>query len=847
MQLLEREPQLDELAQSLMGASGRHGSLVLVGGEAGCGKTSLVRAFADGAPDAWWGYCDPLDTPRPLGPLLDIAAQVGDGFAEAVRSAAEPYDAHAELLDRLSSRATPVVVVIEDIHWADQATLALLQYLARRVGSVPAVVVATFRSDEAAARRLGAVLGDLARQRGSVVRLDVGPLSASAVGVLAVGSALDPGELFAASGGNAFLATELVASGGAVSPSLRDAVAERLNRLDPGARAVVDAVSTDPRGIDLETLRVWAHLDVSAVDPAVASGVLEARGGLLAFRHDLARRATYELVPAFRRMALHRALLAQLEIADPPDEARLAHHASGAGDAGAIARHGLAAGRLALLRGSAREAEAFLTRALEHDRELSPTDATTTELARCDALGRLDRQAEAVESARSALRRAQAADDVQLQARALHALARATWRVGQTTEAPGIARQAVELLEPLGPSVALAAAQRGAAHLWMLSRHHEPAMTLVREARRTAEAAGPDGVEEAIRSQLIEGTTELVTGDADRGIAQLLESRARAEDFGDTRISIEALAMLGSGGGEAKRYDAAYGWLTEAIGLARARDNDFDRAYAQSWQARIRFEQGRWDQAVDLAQYPLSLASAPISRVTALGVLGRVRTRRGDSAARSALDEALGLSGLELQHQWPAYCGLAELLWLTGDSGAARRVLAEPYARALDTDSPWAQGEIGFWLWRVGGLDEPPPKAAAPFAAQIAGDWRTAAEQWHTIGCPYEQALALVDGDEAAVLDGLAMLDRLGARPAAAWARQRLRDLGGPVLRGPRRATLDHPQGLTAREAEVHELLVGGLSNTEIAHRLFITRKTAEHHVAAVLAKYGVASRTELT
>ena len=191
---------------------------------------------------------------------------------------------------------------------------------------------------------------------------------------------------------------------------------------------------------------------------------------------------------------------------------------------------------------------------------------------------------------------------------------------------------------------------------------------------------------------------------------------------------------------------------------------------------------------------------------------------------------------------WRNCCGCKEI------RPAAVELLSPALcAGALETDSPWAQGEIGFWLWRAGGLDGPSDRAAAPFAAHMAGDWRRAAGLWREIGCPYEEALALVDGDEPRWSAGLAIFDRLGARPVAAWARQRLRDAGGPVVRGPRRTTAAHPQGLTAREAEVHALLVEGLTNAAIAQRLFISRRTVDHHVAAVLAKYGVASRTDLT
>lgn len=145
-----------------------------------------------------------------------------------------------------------------------------------------------------------------------------------------------------------------------------------------------------------------------------------------------------------------------------------------------------------------------------------------------------------------------------------------------------------------------------------------------------------------------------------------------------------------------------------------------------------------------------------------------------------------------------------------------------------------------------GGLTSAPGPTAEPFARQIAGDWRGAAALWAQIGCPYEQALALADGDAEAMRNALALFEQLGAQPAVALLRRRLRQQGiGGIPRGPRPSTRTNQAGLTARQLEVLELLAEGLSNAEIASRLFTSLKTVEHHVSAALAKLGVHSRAQ--
>jgi DNA-binding NarL/FixJ family response regulator len=149
-------------------------------------------------------------------------------------------------------------------------------------------------------------------------------------------------------------------------------------------------------------------------------------------------------------------------------------------------------------------------------------------------------------------------------------------------------------------------------------------------------------------------------------------------------------------------------------------------------------------------------------------------------------------------------------------------------------------------MWRAGTALATSEKLAAPYASQISGDWRAAAEGWRAIGCPYEEAMALADGDESARRAALEVFERLGAGPATEWLRQAMRAIGmRGVPRGPRPSTRDNPIGLTNRQMEVLALMTDGFGNAEIANRLFISPKTVDHHVSAILAKLDARTRVE--
>jgi DNA-binding CsgD family transcriptional regulator len=845
--LLERSAELDALDGQLAAVreQGR-GRLVLVAGEAGIGKTALVRAFCErGRPGrVLWGACDALFTPRPLGPFVDIADELGGELGAVVAEGGAPGALLAALTRSLRGRP-PDVVVLEDLHWADEATLDVLRLLGRRIESLPALVLATYRDDEIDPRHpLRMVLGEL--PSGSAARLALAPLSAQAVAELAGSVGVDHAELHRRTAGNPFYVTEVLAAADAEIPeTVRDAVLARAARLDERARTLLDAVAIAPMRAELWLLAALADGELDGLDACLASGVLRAERDAVRFRHEIARVAIEEALAPHRRLALHRRALATLAAGARPDPARLAHHAEAADDADAVQRYAPAAGERAAMLGSHREAAAQFARALRYDADL-PRERRAELLERRSYECYLTHDVPgAVEARRRALDEHRAAGDTRRQGDAHRWLSRLAWFSGDAT-AEVQARRAVELLERLEPGRELAMAYSNMAQLRMLASDQPGATAWGERAIELAERLDETEI-------VVHALNNVGSAEAERempgGIAKLERSLELALEAGLEEHVARAYTNLGTGSVAVRAYAIADRHLETGIAYCGEHDLSLWEDYMVGWRSRSELDQGRWDVAAASACAVLAQPDAPPpTRITPLTVLGRLRARRGDPDPWAPLDEALelALGAGELQRVAPVAGARAEARWLAGESEA---IAAETDATlALEQSHRWAGGELYVWRRRAGLVDAFEDDAVAePFRLELAGDWAAAAERWTAMGCPYEAALALGHADDdAAQRRGLAELQRLGAHPAARRIARTLRERGvRDVSRGPRAATRENPAGLTARELEVVALVADGLRNAEIAGRLFVSEKTVAHHVSAILRKLGVATRSQ--
>jgi len=623
-------------------------------------------------------------------------------------------------------------------------------------------------------------------------------------------------------------------------------VLARVARLPETTRAVLEAVALEPGRMEVEVLRQLG-VEAEAVAAATGPGVLVEEADALRFRHELARLAVAGSVPPTRRRKLHRRILDVLESRNVEDMARLSHHAAGTGDAETELAWASAAARAASNAGAHREAVQQYARAVRHAQLLQPSAAASLLEDHAQELIIVDEPGQAVAAFERAVALRRESGDDSGAAATTAQLARSLWTAGRAEEAYRLVERATDALASAESGLrAMPFAMR--AYLAMLGRRCEEAVTWARRSIADAEAAGDDDALAQALNAL--GSARIVGFEDEAGIADLVRSAEIGARHGNPRRVSNAWSNIGSALGEVRRYEVAAEYLERTMRHARDHDMDFGRHYAAAWLARVRFETGRWGEAEKLLDEALGERISPISPIVALCVLGRLRARRGETGAADPLAQAWELAQRtgDLQRTWPVVSGRAELAFLTGaDADDIVSDLRVVLGEARRARLPWAIGELSFWAARLGERQVDLFRAAQAFASHVDGDHAGAAAAWASIGCPYEEAWALAEtGDDAPMRSALATLMELRAEPLAERVRAAMREKGMTrIPTGPRRSTQRSPAGLTEREHEVLALIASGLTDRDIAERLFISPKTASHHVSAVLGKLGVRRRTE--
>ena len=838
--LLEREGELGFLID-LLAEVGSSGKVVLIRGEAGIGKSALVGEFLSSVADTAHthvGFCDDLQTPQPLGPLWDISRS-----EPALRKTLRSRDRQAVLesfFDLMAASLHPTVVVIEDTQWSDEATRDAIKYVGRRMASANGLLLLTYRIGEVDFDHpLRGVVGDLPPQ--NVARIELRGLSRSGVAELVGESGLDPDRVLTVTKGNPFLVTELASVGGEEVPaSVRDSVVSRVGRLSSTARDMLRIMSVIPDRISREDVpRLTGGSDQDLADGEML-GLLEIDGDLVSFRHELIRRAVEASLTIVESVGIHRRLLEVLP--DGTDPARLVHHARGANDIDRLVVHASDAALAAAEVGSHREAAAQF-QGLEPYLSMVEPDRRADILSRWALIEHYLESFESIEILDRAIGLHREMASVEGLARALVLGV----EVNRTHGRPGVAREyaleAIRLLESGASDDRLAHAL--AAYSWLLIRlgQIDDAEAVAHRAIGVAEETGTELA--LINALGVKGTLAYVRGEP--GGLDIMEHLHQQARLGGYRYEeVMALLRMAEVALEIRDIDRASDFSDRAKSTASGYELPILETQASLVRAEALLWSGAWTQAEDLATETIGRYSSADARLAA--ILGVIRTRTGRGNAVEYLDRAwsLAVEGGEIDHLLGSAAAIAERMWVVDSPDIA---LFEQFRDLVDRgirfEYPWPAGSLALWLWKLGGLDEPSEALPAPYRDLLSGRVDQSASFWESRKIPYEQAIALMSGDISQRLEALELLNTLGAAAVAVRVRRELRDEGVPTPRGKGQATRGHAAGLTARQAEVLQLLAEGLTNTEISDRLFVSPRTIEHHVSAILAKLDSSTRDE--
>lgn len=846
--LLEREELLAALGGALSEVNAGRGRMVLVAGEPGVGKTALLRTFCEDAQRSMrvlHGACDALVTPRPLSALRDIGGLTGGGFAERLQEDALPPELFAALLDELARE--PAVVVVEDAHWADEATLDVLRMLGRRIASIPALAIVTYRdpgTDHTNGLRMA--LGDLATARG-VTRLRVEPLSEDAVTELSLASPIDAGDLYRITAGNPFYVIEVLEAGAPALPAtVSDAVLARAARLSTGARSVLEAVAVSPPCAEHWLLEAVCGENAASVDECIAVGMLVEAGDGVAFRHELARIAIEETLGPARQRRWHRRLLSALCAADGvADPARLAQHAEAAGARDQVLAFAPAAAERATRVGAYREAAAHYASALRYADRLPPSERARLLELQADALFNTDDQVHSIAARQQAIELYRGAGDATAEAAALSRMTPSLTCRGRLTEARDASAHAVALLEARGPSAELGAAYGAMVDACLNLDDLDGAVTWGERAIEVARGFNDETT--LLEVMALAGAAAFVRDGP--GAASMLEEASALARGSDVETAVPAvLARYAFAAVMHSAHSLADRCIEESLDHCAERELDLWSLAVLATKARSELNQGRWSAAAEIAvELAEDWHDSPGPRKEGHLVLALVRGRRGDPGAHQALAEASAIETPPDDFAWfgPVALVAAELAWLNGRPEEIDAITRNAFEGALARRSTWIAGPLACWRHRAGlhiDIGFPLPE---PMAMELDGRYADAAAAWGELGRPYERALVLGLSDHPASMERAhGELSALGARPAAARVARRLRAAGVRGLaRGPRAATRGNPGGLTARELEVLALVSDGLSNAQIGQRLFVSTRTVDHHVSQILRKLDVPTR----
>jgi len=883
--ILEREESLQQLLALAEQAKQGRGGLALVSGEAGIGKTSLLQLFRSKliqSQRVLWGGSDALFTPRPLGPLHDMAPSLNPKIRHLLTEGAQPTTLYTLMLQELESSSPGTILIFEDSHWADYATLDLLKFLGRRISMLPALLVISFRDDEVNGDHpLARVIGELPTAH--TTRINLKPLSKEAIKILGLPPGYEIDDLYDITGGNPFFVSELLSCQhnpeSHIPASIKDAVNARLVRLSSEERSLLETISVIPGAVPLKLLDtlVGSSGETLAMACIGRNILVQESSEHLRFRHELSRLATLARVPMTQQKDLHAKVLETLLLENQslhnqslkPGEQKesienysnldqMVHHAAGAFDSKHVLEFAPTAARTAAALGAHSEAADHLATALRFVNNAEPELAAQLyENWAYEAGLALRIDDDVLEARRHAISLWRALDRPEKVGENLRWMSRLHWYRGEASEANHFADEAIQVLESTPQSAEHAMAYSLRSQLHMLNDRMDDAILWGEKALELAKKY--NNVEVEIHALNNIGSALVFRNNPD-GIEKLERSLALALQEGLHEHAARVYTNLSEYAVYFRNFELAEEVLAKGIAYNNQHDLFAWRNYLLGRLALLRLDQGRLRDAQTIAAGVLKTERLTLlMRLPAISVLAQTQMRLGEQSAYKNFADALtdALATDELQYIIPIRLGLIEFAWLNNQTQNAIEHLE--YLNALGPEAMhlWRVGETVVWAHRLSfSLNKDFYKDfPEPHQLEMKEDFFAAAKLWESLGLPYAAALTLMqttnkDHIQNAFIAAQDLLEPIDANGGITKLKSLAADFSISELlhskrRGPYKAARNHPLGLTKREQEILRLISKGATNKEIASTLSRSQRTIEHHVSAILTKLNSNSRME--
>jgi DNA-binding CsgD family transcriptional regulator len=853
MELIERDGFLASLQSAYQKMTTGEGHCIFVTGEAGIGKTSLIKTFCKklkGDCNIYQGTCDALFTPRPLAPLYDILLQFKNGVLEGSADMGDRTVFFTNFFHAITNQKQPSVIVFEDIHWADEATLDFIKFFARRITQLRCLFILTYRDDEIhSGHPLRNVLGQL--NPGSFARIQLLPLSREAVEKMAEKRGYNGEDVYSISGGNPFYVSEILSSYSlGVPDNIRDSVISSYNRQEERAKQVWELLSIIPDSFEVRYLEKFEPLYATAVERCLESKILFLKNDLIFFKHELFRRTIETSLSPLKRVLLNKRVLGLLQESFEQNQEieRIVHHAKNANEYDIVVRYAPLAARQAASVGAHIEAAKLYLTAIEYyqgkDKDIL-IQFYESYAYECYLTSQVK---ESIIYWGKSLELWKGKKDNEKIANCLRFLSRLWWLDGNKKNAEEFGRQAIEVVKDLPSSPVKAMAFSNMSQLKMIC---DQAIECIAWGEKAIAIAKELGDEQTMSHALNNVGSVLmnIPSSRQKGIDLLQQSLDIALKNSFHEHAGRAYSNLANGMVKTKNYAFAKEILDEGIQYCEERDLDSCKANMLSLRATLYLGKGEWNKAYEIAGNLLKNENRPPAFTNAvLVVMATIKMRTGDTDALPLLldMQTKALESMELQRIIPSLIVLLEYEWLTGKSLVKPEDIERVANRIEQSMYTVVNSEFAFWLKKAKKQHLPLKEIYEGYQISNRETALEAAITWEKASCPYEQALALFEGDDDDKRKAITIVHGLGAQAVYEKMKLEMRVSGiKSIPRGIRKTTQSNPALLTGREIDVLKLLNEGLQNKEIAAKLFISAKTVDHHISSILYKLEVKSRVK--